>query len=886
MIEAIEIKVNGQKYQVEVDPKTPLLYVLRNDLGFKGAKYACGQEQCGACNVLIDGESVPSCKLHVGAVQGAEITTIEGLGKPSSLHPLQEAFIEEQATQCGYCTTGLIIAAQGLLNKYRYPTEIQINQALDGHLCRCGTHERVRRAIKLRIARPEKNPLFERIDLAPLPPESQALPNALLENPALDSWIRINQDETITVFSGKVEYGQGLRTALAQIAADELDVSLERIQMVMADTERTPNEGMTVGSMSLETSGNAIRQAAAEARHFLLYKSIEELEASFENLLVKDGLISNPNNGKNITYWELQGGKKFNVKIKNLAQPKSHNEYQLIGSPAKRLDLLSKTTGTHIFVQDMDLENMAHARVVRPPSYHASLGSVDTSTVEKMPGVFKVLRDGSFLGLIAEREEQADQAMEKLAQLAVWESRPIKSQQENLLADLESQIDESSLVVDGTATSDPIPPIQAPEGASQTIAATYTKPYHMHATLGPSSALGYMKDGKLTIWAHTQGAFPPRDNIAQVLKMPPEKIHVIHTEGSGCYGHNGADDAALDAALLAQALPERPVLLKWTRANENQWEPYSPAALIKMQASLNDQGQIIDWNHDVYSPPHLGRGRGDENASGLIAAWHLEEPLTRSPLWSGTWFNFGAHRNADPLYDLPQKRIVKHIQLEPPLRVSAFRGLGAYANVFALESFMDEVAIAAGVDPVEFRLRNLKDKRAIAVIEAAAEKAGWDSPLAESQGRGIAFSRYSNRAAYCAVVVELSINRENGEIKLERAFIIGEAGQVVNPDGLSNQLEGGFIQSASMTLKEQVNFNPEGITSVDWETYPILTFSEVPRIETLILNRPGSPFLGSGEASIGPTSAAIANAVYDAVGIRLRDIPFLPDRVKSLVGSL
>jgi CO/xanthine dehydrogenase Mo-binding subunit/aerobic-type carbon monoxide dehydrogenase small subunit (CoxS/CutS family) len=861
MVETIKLHVNGKVFQVEAEPDTPLLYVLRNDLGFKGVKYACGLEQCGACNVLIDGESAPSCKLAVSSVQGSEITTIEGLGTPENPHPLQEAFIDQQATQCGYCTAGMVIAAQGLLNKHRYPTEAQIDEALDGHLCRCGTHERVRRAIKLRVARPDPNALFETRDMEPIPRQAQELPSALVENPELDSWIRITQDGTITVFSGKVEYGQGLKTALAQIAADELDVSLERIQMVMGDTEQTPNEGMTVGSMSLQTSGNAIRQAAAEARQVMLNLALEELEAYPENLAVEDGQIIDRESGRKIDYWTLQGGKDFDYEIRGAAQPKTADAYKLVGKTAPHLDTLKKVTGNYDFVQDLELEDMAHGRVVRPPSYHSRLVSVDLAAVEQMPGVLKVVRDGSFLGVIAVREELAIKAMEKLAEVAVWDSQAIPSRQENLFQEIEAQIDESYLIVDGTGTYDPIPPRQAPDEASRTVTATYTKPFHMHATIGPSSALAHMQDGKLTLWAHTQGVFPPRDNIAQVLKMPAEDIHMIHVEGSGCYGHNGADDAALDTALLARALPGRPILLKWTRAHEHQWEPYSPATLIKMQASIDEDGQVIDWHHEVYSPPHLGRARLDDNTSGLLAAWHLAEPMPQPPPMASLWDNVGSHRNADPLYQFDRKRIVKHVQLESALRVSSFRGLGAYANVFALESFMDEVAHAAGVDPVEFRLRSLEDERARA------------------------FARYKNSAAYCAVVVEANVDIETGEIKLERAVIAGESGQVVNPDGLSNQLEGGFIQAASMTLKEQVDYNAEGILSVDWETYPILTFSEAPRIETVILNRPGAPFLGSGEASQGPTPAAIANAVYDAVGVRLRDIPFTPERVRGVLGG-
>ena len=883
MADAIELNVNGKTYPVTADPQTPLLYVLRNELGFKGVKSACGLEQCGACNVLIDGEAVPSCKLQVGTLNGAKIITIEGLGTPENLHPLQEAFIDQQAIQCGYCTTGLIISAQGLLNKIRYPTEEQINQALDGNLCRCGTHERVRRAIKLRIARPDQTPLTQTLSLDPLPPQERPLPSVLLETPNLDSWVRINPEGTITIFSGKVEYGQGLKTALAQIAADELDVPLEKIRMVMGDTEATPDEGMTVGSMSLQTSGNAIRQAAAEARHVMLKMALEELEAWPEDLLVEDGQIIDQKSGTSTSYWKLQGGKAFNTKVKGQAQPKSAKQYQLVGTSAARVDLINKVTGTHTYVQDLELDHMVHGRVVRPPSYQSRLVSLDPASVEQMPGVLKVVRDGSFLGVIAEKEEQAVQAAAKLAALAVWDSQPIPSQQEHLFEEIETQIDESYPVVDGTAAFEPVPPVLMPAGAAQTISAAYTKPYHMHATIGPSSAVALLQDEKLTIWAHTQGVFPPRENIASVLNMPSEQIHVIHTEGSGCYGHNGADDAALDAALLARAFPGRPVSLKWTRANENQWEPYNPAALIKMQASIDMQGKVLAWNHDVYSAPHFGRARPDETTSGLLAAWHLAKPMPKPPLLTGFWNNSGAHRNADPIYNFEHKRVAKHIQLKPALRVSSFRGLGAYANVFAIESFMDEVAQAAGIDPVEFRLRHLADRRAIAVIQAAADKASWGTPLPELHGRGIGFARYKNNAAYCAVIVELSVDVNSGEIKLEQAVIAGEAGQVVNPDGLSNQLEGGFIQAASMALKEQVNYGAEGILSVDWESYPILTFSEAPKLETLILNRPDAPFLGSGEASLGPTPAAIANAVFDAVGVRLRDIPFLPEKVKGLI---
>jgi CO/xanthine dehydrogenase Mo-binding subunit len=371
------------------------------------------------------------------------------------------------------------------------------------------------------------------------------------------------------------------------------------------------------------------------------------------------------------------------------------------------------------------------------------------------------------------------------------------------------------------------------------------------------------------------------------LGIDEQDIRVIQSEGSGCYGHNGADDAALDAALLACKLVGTPVSVKWMREDELTWEPYGPAMVLKLQASLNAAGEVLDWNHDVWSYPHLGRPFAGGRQSGLLAAWHLAEPwdkVQRRPIHAA---HVGSHRNADPLYDFPQKRVVKHFVPDSPLRVSALRGLGAYANIFAIESFMDELAHTAGIDPVAFRLRHLKDPRARAVVQAAAEKAGWGSTpyLGPDCGRGMAFAQYKNRQCYAAVVVEVHVDRESGAIQLQRALIAADAGQVVNPDGLSNQLEGGFVQSASWTLKEEVVFDQHGILASDWDSYPILCFSEAPKIETLLINRPELPFLGSGEAAQGPTPAAIANAVFDAVGVRLRQIPFSEERVRQALGQ-
>jgi nicotinate dehydrogenase subunit B len=893
MPEEITLRVNGRERHVHVEPDTPLLYVLRNDLGLKGTKLGCGLEQCGACTVLVDGEATPSCRLPVEAVQGREITTIEGLGTAEDLHPLQEAFVAEGAAQCGYCTAGMIVAAKALLDQVPHPSDDEIRAHMVGNLCRCGTHERVLRAIRRVAGRPAQPlPQAVTVEGAPLPGGAPALPDQhlprpLAATPDLDAWVAINDDGTVTLCSGKAELGQGIRTAIAMIGADELDVSLERVRVVMADTARTPDEGYTVSSMSLETSGNAIRHAAAEVRRIALSVAHEELEAPIERLTIHDGLITDPATGRSISYWDLLGGQRFGAQASGSSRPKGPEAYEVVGNPATRLDLLDKVTGRHRFVHDLDLSGadghpMVHGRVVLPPSYGDRLLSVDEGAARQLPGVLQVVRDGSFLGVIAGREEQAVGAMEALEGSAVWEPGPDLPRQEELFEGLLGGLDQAFLVVDGTPTDEPIPPVETPEGAAKTISATYCRPYHMHASLGPSAAAAEWAEGRLTVWTHSQGVYPLRRALAQVLGLPEERIHAIHVDGPGCYGHNGADDVALDAALLARAAPGRPVLLKWTRAQENAWEPYGPAAVLQMQASLDVDGNVIDWNHDVWGYTHSGRPRGGGGTSALLSAWHLDEPFERPRPGPSRWHEVGIHRNANPLYAFPRRRIVKHFVPEGPLRVSALRGLGSYANVFAIESFVDEVAHAAGEDPVAFRLRYLRDERARAVIEAAVDRAG---SRRDGMGRGVAFAQYKNRQAYVAVAVDLCVDGESGEIQLQRAVVAADAGQIVHPEGLRNQLEGAFLQAASWTLLEEVGYGPHGITSTDWRSYPVLRFPDAPEVEVLLVSRPGHPFLGVGEGAQGPAPAAIANAVSDATGIRLRRIPFTPERVRAALSA-
>lgn len=713
-----------------------------------------------------------------------------------------------------------------------------------------------------------------------------ALPQSLERNPELDSWIRIGPDGTVTLYTGKVELGQGIRSALARIGAEELDVALERVVVCTADTAIGPNEGITAGSGSIEGSGSALRQAAAEARRHLLELASEQLGVPPAELRVRDGVVLAPDGERRTTYWELLGGKRFHRKATGTALPKPAAEYALVGKPGPRIDLRALVTGEARFVHDLELPGMLHARVARPPGYRARLLSCDEAAVRAMPGVVGVVRDGSFLAVAAEREEQAVAACEALARSARWEEEPEPlPDEEELWEHLLSQPAQSFLVVDGTPIEGDPGPAPPPVPGAISLEATYCRPYHMHASLGPSAALARWVDGELTVWTHSQGVALLQPSIARALGIEPSRIRAIHVPGPGCYGHNGADDAAFDACLIARAHPGRPIRLQWSREDEHAFEPYGPAMVVQLRATLGDAGRIVDWGHDVWSNSHMGRPLPYQARSQLLAAWHRAESLAPPRPRPALAPHAGIHRNADPLYAIPRRRIVKHLVEPAPLRTSSTRSLGAYANVFAIESFVDELAHAAGADPVEFRLRHLDDERARAVVEAAAERAGWGDELPSGCGRGVGFARYKNEKCYAAVVVELDVDRESGAIRLRRAVIAGDAGQVVDPDGLANQLEGGVVQAASWTLKERVRFDRRRVTSVDWERYPILTFPEAPEVETVLLDHPDLPSLGAGEATQGPAAGAIANALFAAAGVRLRRIPFTPDRVRVALAA-
>jgi nicotinate dehydrogenase subunit B len=713
--------------------------------------------------------------------------------------------------------------------------------------------------------------------LAPrLAPGQQAnLPGSLANNRLLDAWLRINPDGTATVFTGKVELGQGIVTALAQIAAEELDLPLDRIKMISGDTRQTPNEGQTAGSQSIEASGTALRMAGAEARAILIGLAAKRLGVPADSLTAADGIITSRDGGK-VGYGELAGEVDLHREATAKVAPKPPAEHRIVGKAIPRRDIPAKVTGGAAYVQDIRLPAMLHGRVVRPPRYGAKLQGFDETAAKALPGVTAIVRNGSFLGVIAQREEQAIAARDALRKSARWSGGEEMPDPDKLYDHLLSLAMEDKVIADKQAP--------LPDGA-QSIEATYHRPYMAHASIGPSCSVAQMQDGKLTVWTHSQGVFPLRATMAKALDMPPAAIRCIHAEGSGCYGHNAADDVALDAALLARAASGRPVRVQWMRDDEFMWEPFGPAMVMRARAALKD-GRIVDWNYDVWSNTHNMRP-GDPDGVNLLASWMLEPPKQPGPPRMLAQPAGGGDRNAIPLYDLPRQRITSHLIKDMPLRVSALRTLGAYANVFAIESFMDELAAAAQADPVAFRLAHLKDPRAKAVIEAVAKAADWRPgesgrrTSGNTLGRGIAFAKYKTLATYVAVIVDLELDRESGEVRIPRAYAAADAGQIINPDGLTNQIEGGIVQSTSWTLHEEVRFDKTGILTRDWDSYRILTMKEAPTVTTVLIDRPNEHSLGAGEAAQGPTAAAIANAFAAATGKRIRDLPFHPERVKA-----
>ena len=696
-------------------------------------------------------------------------------------------------------------------------------------------------------------------------PSAPKLPVSLAANPVLSSWVRFSADGHVTVSPGKVEIGQGIVTALAQIAADELDVDIGRVQMVRATTAGSPNEGVTSGSLSVQQSGRAIRQACAEIRQIFLGVAADRLGVDIDALEIKDGTIAGPGNIRT-SYWELAGDVSLDREATPGAVPKRSTQRTLAGNSVQRVDIPDKVFAHRRFIHDQPLPGMLHGRVLRSELSAARLVDLPEDGARAIAGLVAIVRDGNFAGVVSETEDGAEAALKALRKSATW-SAGATLPDESALADWLKAQPAEHVIIDNKTASGTV-------AKTRTMRRQYSRPYLAHASIAPSCAMAQWTQDRVRVWTHSQGVYFLRADLALVLKLPLENITVEHMEGAGCYGHNGADDVALDAVLLAKAAGGRPVRVQWSRQDEMSQAPFGAAMAIEIEADLDAQGEIIDWRHSIWSNGHTARpGRAAQPA--LLAATELANPhpryiATNPPQANGG----GADRNSIPHYDFPSWRIECHRLLTMPIRTSALRTLGAQGNVFAIESFLDELATERGEDPVAFRLRHLSDRRAQDVIRAAARRANWKPDKRTGVGYGLGFARYKNTGAYCAVVAEV----EGAEdISVKRLTIAVDVGEAINPDGVINQIEGGAIQATSWVLKERVRFDKEHITSNTWSAYPILRFSEVPEVQVELIARPDMEPLGAGEAAHGPVTAAIANAVFDALGVRVRNLPITRD---------
>lgn len=665
----------------------------------------------------------------------------------------------------------------------------------------------------------------------------------------IDAWLQVLENGGVRILTGKMELGQGLSVVMQQVAGEELNIPPAEIEIVLADTGLTQNEGYTAGSRSVERSAMIVRRAAAAAREGLLKLAAKEWGLALEKLLLKDGFVERKDTRERLSFDLLLKGKQLSIDIPEQVSLKPKDQYRWVGRPVPHPDLEKIVRGKAVYIQDLRLPAMVHARVLRPPVYGAQLESWD-NTVAQMPGVLKVVKDGSFLGVIAEEEYQAVKAWEMLREKTKWQAG----------AELPEVTSWAAYMIGQT---DVLP--ETTENSALTHRAVYSKPYTMHGSIGPSCALAAYQDDRLRIWSHTQGVYPLRSTISDMTGLAEDQIRITGVRGSGCYGHNGADDVAADAALLAMAFPGRPIRLQWQRVDEHQWEPYGSAMRMELSARLDAGGKIEQWTYRLWSDSHSTRPRG--NAGNFASARYLAKPFafqTRSRVGGGT-------RNSEPYYEFGKTEIQDHY-VKGPLRTSALRSLGAYANIFAIESFMEELAEKTGRNSLDFRIQHLKDERAVAVIEAL-KKLLEPLAIASGEGVGYGFSRYKNTASYCAVAAKVQVDLSAKIVKPIKMWAVLDAGEAINTDGLKNQTEGGMIQAASWTLKEAVQFDRQEITSKDWGGYPIVRYDVAPETEVVIIDRPDQPPMGAGEAAQGPAAAAIANAVYRACGKRIRALP-------------
>jgi nicotinate dehydrogenase subunit B len=700
-----------------------------------------------------------------------------------------------------------------------------------------------------------------------------AKPLALTE---VDSYLFVDAKGAVTLYSGKVDLGTGVETALAQMAAEELDVPFSRIKVVQGDTALTPEQGSTWGSLSIQIGGIQIRQASAAAKAALLEEAANRLNVKKEDLNVADGVITG--GGKRVTYGQLIGGKSFSIKLdpKQPVPTKDPKAFKIVGQSVARVDIPRKVTGTFTYMQDFRLPGMLHARVVRPPAIGAVLEGVDESSLKDIRTA-RAVRQGNFLAVVAENEWAAVKGAQKLnATWSKWEGLPEQSQLYEHVRASKVAKDEVSANVGNSGEA-------LAQGAKK-LSATYDFAIHTHGSIGPSCAVAEFKDGKLTSWSASQATHNLRKQLAKMLSMPVEDIRCIYVEGSGCYGRNGHEDAAADAALIAK-LTGKPVRVQWSRADEHGWDPKGPPTLIDLRAALDGSGGVTAWESEFFIPQQTPGGFFVPFVAASLTGMPSDDHIAPGNIF----------QNSNIPYKFPNIKAVCHRLETTPFRPSWIRTPGRMQNTYANECFMDELAAAAAADPVEFRLKYLdaSDKRGIEVLERVTKLAKWEKrPSPKSgqtgdvvTGRGVTYCKYELVRTYVAVVAEVEVNRSTGEIRCTRFFISHDCGQIINPDGLKNQLEGNIIQTVSRTLIEELKFDRSRVTSLDWASYPILTFPQVPEIVMDLIDRPTMPPWGAGEPAAAVVPSAISNAVFDATGVRLRSVPFTPNKVKAATGA-
>jgi CO/xanthine dehydrogenase Mo-binding subunit len=694
-----------------------------------------------------------------------------------------------------------------------------------------------------------------------------ALPASLVENPRLDRWIKFQPDRTVRIATGKVEMGQGIVTAIGQIAAEELDVPLDRVAVLSGDTTHGPDELYTTSSLSVDVSGGSVRLVCAEVRAKALERAALRLNCSRDDLTVVDGKFLQNGAATGQDYWTVAAEIDLTQAVTGTTPPKPVASYKVVGQNVPRVDLPAKMSGA-AFVHDVLPADVLHARTLRQPNRGAVLSALDEAAIRRAAkGELQIVRDANFVAFVSPVESVAQAAAVAAPLHAKWSNvRQLVPEQQDATWLKGQPSDDRHIGAPPSAT----PP-------KNLVQATFSRPYIAHASMAPSCALAEFQGGHLTVRSHGQGMHPLRQNLATALGLPIEAITCQHLHGAGCYGHNGADDAALDAALVALKLPGKRIRLQWRREEEFGFEPVGPAMLVTLHVDLDAKGRPADWTTEIWSPTHVqrpGSGTGFLLASEALA----NPPPEVAPFDPTEQRGGGGTRNAVPLYDVPAHRIVHHLVMRPPVRTSALRGLGALPNVYAIESLIDDLAAHVGEDPVAYRLSILSEPRARRLIELVAERAGWNSRGAGGTGKGLGlgFARYKNRAAYAAVVAAVTVEET---VRVDRVWCVADAGLVVNPDGAHNQLEGGIVQAVSWTLKEQVRLDEQGIASRDWDRYPILRFSEVPEMQVEFVEANGDPALGVGECTVGPTAAAIGNAVNHALGVRIHDMPLTRERI-------